>query len=373
MIWKRYVRSFALIAIAPMLASCATPESIKTGFDKGKIGFIFVGTRDDLGYNEAAWEGSEAVAKAFPDMGILRRENVPETPDAELALENMIKKGAKILFATSFGHLKYAYEVAKRHPDVVVLHQGGVEPSPKLDNLGTYWGNVYEPVFQAGIAAGAATKTNNLGYVVAFPIPATYLNVNAFTLGARSVNPKATTRVLFTKDWCDPNKQTTAARELLDLGVDVITQHQDCTRTILEIAETAGVFSIGYHADGSEAAPKGWLVGSVWDWGPSLVGIVNAAINGEFAESPYNGDFRGDYRARDNPFVLTEFGPSVSPETQKLIAAAGKRFKEGGSPFVGPIVDRDGKERIAAGVVPTPADLDALGYFVAGVVGDVAE
>ncbi len=352
-----------------ILGACSSPEPDKA--DLTKIGFIFVGTHDDLGYNQAAWEGSESLAKAFPNIEVLRQESVPETPAAETALEDMIKKGAGILFATSFGHLKYAYEVAKRNPDVIVLHQGGVEPSPKLDNLGTYWGTVYEPVYQAGIAAGAATKTNKLGYVVAFPIPATFLNVDAFTLGAQSVNPNVTTRVVFTQNWCDPTKQRSAAKELLDQGVDVLAQHQDCTRTIIEAAEAAGVAAIGYHADGSEAAPKNWAVGSVWNWGPLFVDIVTKVTEGRFAKGPYNGDYRGGYATEDNPFVLTDFGPRVSPETQSLIAAAGKRFKEGGSPFVGPIFDRDGTQRIPPGSVPTSAELDALDYFVRGVVGDV--
>src|SRR5437763_6503950 len=217
----------------------------------GKIGFVFVGARDDLGYNQAAWEGSQAVARAFPDNVVLRQEGVPESAAAERVMERMIREGARILFATRYGHLAAAVDVARRHPEVVVLHEDGLEPAPKLDNFGTYFGTVYEPVYEAGIAAGAASRTGRLGFVAAFPIPATFNNVNAFTLGARSVNPSATTQVLFTENWCDPAKQAQEAAALIADGVDVLTQHQDCTATVLRVAEEAGVLTVGYHYDGS--------------------------------------------------------------------------------------------------------------------------
>jgi basic membrane protein A and related proteins len=356
--------------IGAALAACgAATARTTTQFSQTKIGFIFVGTRDDLGYNQAAWEGSEAVARAFPDHQVLRVENVPETPITvpEAALEGLIKQGARILFATSFGHLAAAYAVARRHPDVIVLHEGGVEPLPHLPNFGTYWGTVYEPVYQAGIAAGAATRTGQLGFVAAFRIPATYLNVDAFTLGARSVNPKVTTHVILTGSWCDPARQASAAQRLLADHVDVMTQHQDCTRTVLAAADQAGIASIGYHEDGSEAAPRGWLVGTVWNWPPLFIDIVHTIVAGHFAGSRYQGDYRGGYRTGNNPFVLTEFSPAVSASTAAAIAAAGARFAGGHSPFDGPITDESGRVRIVAGVTPSVAELDQLDWFVPGV------
>ncbi|MGZ4681523.1 MAG: BMP family ABC transporter substrate-binding protein, partial [Acidimicrobiales bacterium] len=158
------------------------------------IGFIMVGPKDDYGYNQAVYEGSQAVGKANPDLKILTAENVPETPDAERTMEDMITQGAKIIFATSYGHLAAAEAVAARHPDVVIVHQGGLTTDP-LPNFGTYFGTVYEPVYLAGIAAGKATKTNKLGYVYAFPITQTIENIDAFELGAQSVNPQAQTFV----------------------------------------------------------------------------------------------------------------------------------------------------------------------------------
>ena len=362
----------ALVTAVLVAAACSNSGAARsTEPRRAKIGFIFVGTRDDLGYNQAAWEGSEAVAKAFPDHEVLRQERVPETDSALTAMEAMVAHGAGVIFATSFGHLRYAYELARRHPDVIVVHEGGNEPTPRLDNFGTYWATVYERVYQAGIAAGAATKTGKIGFVVAFPIPATFANVNAFALGARSVRPDATTTVVFTKDWCQPELQADAAKRLLALGADVLTQHQDCTRTILQAAEAGGAATVGYHADGSEVAPRAWLVGTVWDWKPLFIDITRTALLGQFRTSKYNGDFRGSLRGGNNPFILTDFGPKVSPATQALITAAAERFRAGGSPFSGPLADRDGRPRVAADATPTAAEVDRMDYFVAGVIGDV--
>ena len=153
-----------------------------------------VGPKDDVGYNQAVYESAMSVQDAYPDLEVLTAENVPETDEAARVMEGMIDKGAKIIFATSYGHLDAALSVAEENPDVVVVHQGGtVEDIPA--NFGTYFGTVYEPVYLAGILAGAATETNKLGYVYAFPIPQTIANINAFQLGAASVNPDAETYV----------------------------------------------------------------------------------------------------------------------------------------------------------------------------------
>lgn len=335
------------------------------------VGFLFVGARNDLGYNQAAWEGSEAVARALPDAVVLRRENVPETVEAEHVMDDLIKRGARILFPTSFGYLPFAIAVARRHPGVVVVHEGGLEPSPPLDNFGTYFGTVYEPVYEGGIAAGLATRTNTLGFIAAFPIPATFNNINAFALGAQSVNPAAVVQVRFTGAWCDPDRQATAAASLLAAGADVLTQHQDCTATILRAAEAAGAKSVGYHYDGSEVAPKGWLIGSVWDWRGLFIDIVRSVLSGRFKTSPYNGDFRGGLHTGDNPFVLTELGPGVDRRAGPLIQAADARFRSGGSPFAGPVEDRTGRLRVAAGALPTRAEVDRMNYLVKGVAGEV--
>jgi simple sugar transport system substrate-binding protein/basic membrane protein A len=228
-----------------------------------------------------------------------------------------------------------------------------------------------EPVYQSGIVAGAATRTGVLGFVAAFPIPAVFNNVNAFLLGARTVRPDATVHVRFTGSWCNPVAQKRAALALVRAHADVLTQHQDCTRTILDVAEQAGIKSVGYHQDGSEEAPHGYLVGAVWDWSDLLVDIVRTIRHGSFAASAYNHNFRGGLATGDNPFVLSEMSALVSPRTRALVARAEQRMRSGWSPFTGPITDRDGRLRVRAGTTPTRAVIDSMNYLVAGVVGAV--
>jgi basic membrane protein A len=332
------------------------------------IGFIYVGPKDDFGYNQAAYEGSVAVQEAFPDIEVLQAENVPETAEAEAVMQDMIDNGADLIFATSYGHLEFAANLAAENPDVVFVHQGGLEQEP-LDNLGTYFGTVYEPVYTAGIAAGAASETGKLGYVYAFPIPQTLANINAFTLGAQSVNPDIETIAVSTGSWCDPALQAQAAQSLIDEGADVLTQHQDCTKTIVEAAEAAGVYSVGYHADASELAPNGWITGSEWDWAALYTDIAQTVIDGTFAESEYNGDFRVGLQTGDNPFIQSAFGSMVSDDTIALIEAAKELFVAGGSPFAGPVMDQDGTVVWAEGEQPTYAEVEQMDFFVQGVIG----
>ncbi|HEX7277286.1 MAG TPA: BMP family ABC transporter substrate-binding protein [Acidimicrobiales bacterium] len=334
------------------------------------VGFIFVGPKDDVGYNQAAFDGSQEVAAAFPDLKVLTAENVPEDDNATRVMEDMISKGAKIIFATSYGHLDPAAKVAAAHPDVVVVQQGNLIKGTVPANLGTYFGTVYEPVYLAGIAAGKATKTNKLGYVYAFPITQTTENIDAFQLGAVSVNPAVQTFTVATSAWCDPAKQAEAANSLLSQGVDVITQHQDCTKTIIEKTEEAGAFTVGYHADGSALAPKGWLTGSEWAWGPLYVDIVKTARSGYFTGSKYNDNYRVGLKTGDNPFVQSKYGPSVTEETKALIETAKAAISQpDGSPFKGPVLNQSGEVVFAEGVTPDYVAIEGQTFFVQGVIG----
>ncbi|HUF99581.1 MAG TPA: BMP family ABC transporter substrate-binding protein [Ilumatobacter sp.] len=368
-------------------ADTAAPTGDGCGAGATKVGFIYVGSKDDFGYNQAAYEAATAMGESS-GVEIIHAENVPETiEDAVPVMEDMIAQGATVVFATSYGHFDPAVQVASDNPDVCVVHQGQFESQLEtpLDNFGTYFSSVFEPVYLAGIAAGAATETNTLGYVYAFPIPQTLENINAFQLGAQSVNPDVKVVAVATASWCDPSKQAQATQTLLDQGADVLTQHQDCTKTVIETAEAAGAFSVGYHYDASELAPNGWLTGSEWAWTDLYADIVAASQTGEFASSPYNGDFRIGYRDVDAPFLAftpSAYGASVDEETQGLITAAFDSFfadADGDgvgdfSVFTGPMSDRDGTVRIEEGVTPDYSELD--GYFaepwlVAGVEGSL--
>ena len=352
--------------------STVAPDPNAPGVGSKKVGFIFVGPKDDYGYNQAAYQGSQAVAAAHKDLEVLTAENVPEDDNATRVMEDMISKGAKIIFATSYGHLEPALKVAAAHPDVVVIQQGNFIKDAIPANSGTYFGTVYEPVYLAGIAAGKATKSNKLGYVYAFPIPQTIANINAFELGAKSVNPAVTTITVSTSNWCDPAKQAEAAKSLIAQGVDVITQHQDCTATITKAAEAAGIKVVGYHADASELAPNGWLAGSEWNWGPLYNEMVDTILAGKFVGSKFNANYRVGLKDGQNPFVQSKFGPSVDDATKALIADALKLISGTGSPFTGPVLAQDGSTLFEAGVVPDYATIEAKNVvFVQGVVGDL--
>lgn len=377
-------------------ASDAESEDAGTGIASGdacgsgatKVGFLYVGPKDDFGYNQAAYEAAVAMGEAT-GLEVLHAENVPETiEDAIPVMEDMIAQGATILFPTSFGHFGPAVEVAKSNPGVCVVHQGQLESSLEdgpLDNLGTYFSSVFEPVYLAGIAAGTVTETDTLGYVYAFPIPQTLQNINAFALGAQSVNPDIKVIAVSTADWCDPAKQAQAAQTLLDQGADVLTQHQDCTKTIIETAEAAGAYSVGYHYNASELAPEGWLTGSDWAWTDLYTEIVETMVAGEFVESPYNGDYRIGYRDVEAPFVAFQpsvFGPAITDDLKATLEAANEAFRadEDGdgvgdfNVFAGPVSDRDGTVRIEDGVSPDYVELDGFfsePWFVAGVEGSL--
>jgi basic membrane protein A and related proteins len=357
------VASLAVVALG--VAGCGgTSGGDSGGGKKLTIGFLYVGPHNDFGYNQAAYQGSLAVKKAFPNARILEAENVPETAEAERVMEKMIRDGATIMFPTSFGHLGPAMNVARRHPNVTFLHMGGLKDAK---NLGTYFGTIYDTQYAVGQAAGLATKSGKLGYVVAFPIAQTLLNINAFERGAQSVNPKAKTYVVFTGSWCDPGKQAEATNSLIDQKIDVMEQHQDCTKTVVQTAERRGVKSTGYHADASTLAPKGWLTGSVWDWGPLMVNMVRSVVDGKFHQSPYSGLYRAGVPS--GVIGLAPFGAAATPTIRHRVDATLARLKHGWVPFEGPIRDQSGKLRVPAGVTPNRHDLESTDYLVQGVVG----
>ena len=350
---------------SPETSSSSADATMGTG--GSAVGFIFVGTKDDYGYNQAAYLGSVAVEEAYPDLKVLRAENVPETAEAERVMEQMIKDGAKIIFPTSYGHLEPALNVAKRHPDVVFFHQGGLKTA---NNVGTYFGTIWEPVYLAGVAAGKMSPSGKLGYIVSVPIPQVLLNVNAFTLGARSVNPDATTSVVFTGSWCDPGQQANATNSLIDSGADVISLHQDCMKTVIETAERRDVMTVGYHADASSLAPNGWITGSLWNWPELFVEMVKTAQDGQFKGSKFDGKYRGTLA--DNVVQLGSFGANVPADVVQYVEDQKKALLEGTLlPFAGPVKDQSGEVRIAEGETPTVEQLEGSDYLVEGVVGSI--
>ena len=329
--------------------------------EKLKVGFIFVGSQKDLGYNQAAAEGSQYLEKTFPDIEVLRSENIPETADVQAVEEQMIRDGATIIFATSYGYSGPTKAIIEKHPDVMFLHMGDVE---SFENYSSFFGNIWQLEYAAGQLAGHTSKTGKLGFIAAFPIPQTLLNVNAFHLGAQSVNPDIKTTFVLTSSWCDPAKQATAVQAMIESGVDVLTQHQDCTKTIVEAAERAGIYVSGYHQDASPAAPNAWLTGAAWNWGPVYSEIVAEIRQGTYKSSVM-------FQGLDAGWVkLSPFGSFLSDEVKQSTLDTVEKLRSGNfQPFTGPITDQDGVIQIADGVVPTDAQLQGTGYLLQGITG----
>ncbi len=331
------------------------------------VGFIYVGPRDDYGYNQAHAQGAAAVAK-LPDVKVLEEEKVPETLEVQKTMESMINlDGAKILFPTSFGYYDpHILKVAPKYPEVTFLHAGGLYQEGHPKNAGSYFGYIDEAQYVAGIVAGATTKTGKLGFVAAKPIPQVLRNINAFTLGAKSVNPKATTRVVFTGDWALPVKEAEATNGLIDQGVDVVTMHVDSPKVVIETAERRGVFSSGYHANQATLGPKGYLTGAEWNWAKIYVDYVTWIRAGK----PWPNLLRGGLK---EGFVrISPYGPAVGDETKKRADAVLAKFMAGDMIiYQGEIKDNTGKIVVPAGqaIPQTDYGLERMDYLVEGVIG----
>ena len=360
-------------ATSPAASPGASPAAGSSPGDAsltGTVGFIMVGSKSDYGYNQAVYDGSQQLQKDFPGVKVITADNVPENNAVTQAMQSMADQGAKVIFATSYGYFSYAEKFAAAHPDVIVLHQGGFEQGTFAPNFGTYWGQAFEPVSLGGMAAGGVTKTNKLGYVYAFPISQTIANIDAFQLGAASVNPNAQTYLVNTSNWCDPLKQKEAAAALLSDGADVLTQHQDCQSTVIQAAKAAGKYVVGYHYDAQSLIPDGWLTGSAWNWTPVYEDITKTALSGQFKGSRYNANWVGSFQTGDNPLTLASFGSAVPADLQKKILDAEAALKKpGASVFTGPIYCQDGSTLVAAGKTMTYDQINAITCLVKGVVG----
>ncbi len=338
------------------------------------VGFIYVGPKDDYGYNQAHHEGAEAI-KNTPGVKILEEEKVPETLDVQKTMESMINlDGATVLFPTSFGYFDpHLLAMAKKYPQILFLHCGGMYDAAKHPgNVGSYFGYIDEGQYLNGIAAGSATKSNKLGFVAAKPIPQVLRNINAFTLGAQSVNPKVTTTVIFTGDWADPVKEAEASKQLIDGGADVLTAHVDSPKVVVQTAQERGVHVCGYHTNQSALAPKAYLTGAEWNWATVYKNYIDKIKAGEIApDKPWQHLVRGGMK--DGFVKMSPYGPDVSAEAKAKIDSVKAQMMAGTFViFKGPLTDNKGNIVIPAGTAEVQTDpvLEKMNYLVAGVVGD---
>ena len=318
-----------------------------------KVAFVHVGPTADKGWSWAHDQGAQYLEANMPGVEITTLESIPEGPDSQRVFEDLAADGNQLIFGTSFGYMDPMLAAAENYPDVVFMHATGYKTS---DNMGNYFGAAEEGRYLSGMAAGARSETGLIGYVAAFPIPEVLRGINAFTLGAREVNPEAEVQVVWTSTWFDPPTEGDAAQALLDAGADVIAMHQDSSAPG-QAAEAAGAGWVGYNTDMSEFAPEGWLTAAIWDWGPYYLATAEAVQAGTWAPEAFYGNMA------DGMVAIAPFGPSVSAETQALIETRKQEIMDGTFlVFPDPIVNQAGNEQPLG-------DIFSMDYFVEGVIG----
>lgn len=363
---KSSATGVALAGLAPgLLGSTAAAQAALT------VGFIYVGPKDDYGYNQAHAEGA-AVIKAMPGVTVIEEENVPETVDVQKTMESMINlDGASLVFPTSFGYFDpHMLEMAKKYPDVQFRHCGGMwKEGVHPANTGSYFGYIGQGQYLNGIAAGHATKSKKIGFVAAKPIPQVLQNINSFLLGARSVDPAITCQVIFTGEWSLAVKEAEATNALVDQGADVITCHVDSPKVVVETAAGRGAFVCGYHANQSPLAPEKYLTGAEWAWGNVYSDFVKKAQAGEKLGNFVRGGLK------DGFVKMSPLGPAVPEAGSKQFETTLSEIMAGGfSVFKGGIKDNKGNVVVAEGKsFPEDAiELESMDYLVEGVVGSIS-
>lgn len=349
------VRNLALAALlAAGLNGAASAQETK-------IGFIYVGPAADFGYNTSMDLGRKYVESKVPGVKTTAFEDVPETAEVARVMERLINSGNKIIFATSYGYLDEAIKLGEKYPDVTFLHAGGAKISK---NVGTYWADSDDGMYLAGITAGSVSKSGKLGFIAAFQIPQLIRSINAFTLGAQSVNPKATTTVVWTGAWWEPQKETEAVNAFADQGIDVIAEQVDSPITIAQTAEKRGVYMIGKDVDIHDRAPKAWLTGVSWNWGPMMEKLVLEVKAGTWKPSLVRGNLAS------GAAVFDPFGAAVPAEVRTKVLAtkadiiAGKKVV-----WIGPLIKQDGSPAAAEGDKLALPAIESMDYFVKGVIG----
>lgn len=334
------------------------------------VGFIYVGPKDDYGYNQSHAEGAAAVKK-IAGVKVVEEERVPETVDVQKTMESMINfDGATLLFPTSFGYFDpHILALAPKYKDVRFEHCGGLWTEKNPKNVGSYFGYIGMGQYLNGIAAGHATKTKKIGFVAAKPIPQVLLNINSFLLGARSVDPTITCQVIFTGEWSLAVKEAEATNALADQGVDVITCHVDGPKVVMETGAGRGMYLCGYHANQSKLAPEKYLTGAEWNWGKVYTDMVNATLKGETIPNFVRGGLSEGF------IKMSPLGPAVSEASRKQFESTQATILKGGfSVIKGPLKDNKGNVVAKDGeaFAETDVKLESMNYLVEGVIGSTS-
>lgn len=363
---KKIVALLMGVMLLISATGCGKDSSAGTGSEEPlKVGFIYIGHINDGGFTQAHDKGRLELEAKFGDkVKTLYQEVVAEnTQDVKNSAKVMIGQGAQVIFANSFGYMDAMEELAMEYPDVKFLHFSGYKMNDS--NFGNYFGAMEEARYLSGIAAGMKTKTNKIGFVAAFPLPELFIAINAFTLGARSVNPDATVQVVWTNSWYDPQKEKEAADALLANGCDVLAQHCDTTGPQVA-AEEKGAFAIGYNADSYQAAPKAFMTAPIWNHGVYYINTVQAIMDGTWKPESYYGNMADGYI---DLLPLTENAPPGALEKIEEVKA---QIKSGSfNVFAGPIKNQAGEIVIAEGEKPDRAKIWETNFLVEGVEGSI--
>jgi basic membrane protein A len=315
-----------------------------------KVGFAYVGPVGDAG-----WTFGDKIATTFV-------EKVPEGADAERVFRDLASQGNKLIFGTTFGYMEPMLKVAKEFPDVKFEHATGYKTAP---NMAVYEARTYEGAYLAGVLAGKTTRTNKLGVVASFPIPEVIRNINAFTLGAQSVNPKVSTRAVWVSSWFDPAKERDAAMTMIGQGVDVLIQNTDSPAT-LQAAEEKGVHAFGWDSDMSKFGPKAHLASAIINWEPYYTKSIQSVLDGKWT----NGTTW--WGVKDKSIDLVNINASVPDDVKKEVESRKAQLVEGKNIiFVGPLVDQSGKEVLAQGKEADDGMLKGMNFYVKGVEGSI--
>lgn len=326
-----------------------------------KVAFILLGTAADGGWNLGHDQGRLAVEEVFGDLvETTVKESVPESPQVLQVIDDLVADGNKMIFGTSFGYMDFMLEAAAKYPDVIFEHVTGYKTS---ENMANYNGAQEDAKYLAGMAAGAVAETGQLGYVAPFAIPLIIKHINAWTLGAQSVNPEATVQVVWLNSWFDPAAERQAAESLISSGAEVIGHSQD-TPSACQAAEAAGLFCTGNTTDQSEFTPEAWLTGDVVNWGTYYVERVRQAMEGTWETG---ANYAG---MADGLVELATIGPAVDDETRTAIETAEAGIIDGSLAYLtGPISDQAGEVRVADGVTMTLEEILGWDWFVQGIEG----
>ncbi len=369
---------FAALAATAALVGCgkkeAAPEAASAASEAPasaaaaaaaplKIAFAYVGPVGDAGWTYAHNQGRLAVEKEFGDKVVTSFvEKVPEGPEAERVIRDLVAQGNTLIFGTTFGYMEPMLKVAADNPAVKFEHGTGYKTAA---NMRTYDSRTYEGAYMAGVIAGSMTKSNTLGVVGSIPIPEVIRNINSFTLGAQSVNPKIKTKVVWVNAWFDPPKESEGAQSLLNQGADVLFQNTD-SAAVLQTAEKAGKYAFGWDSDMSAFGPKAHLGSAIINWGPYYIKATKEALDGSWQTG---GAWWG---VKEGAIDLVAVSDAVPAEVKAKVETIKAGLKDGSfAIWKGPIVGQDGKEVLAKDVVADDKFLGGVNFYVKGVEGSI--